>query len=98
MSWYPEGVNAELGKNFMFGMQVFTQDDETTKRQKIKLSSGICTPEFEKEMNSWLAERFGFEYQAYNVGGRLIVHSDVLRDLDQLKVAAVEKRVQNRMT
>lgn len=91
--WYPEGVNKVLNQSFMFGMQVYTQDDETTRRQKLKVTPGVCTPKFEAEMNAWLADRFGFEYQAYNVGGRLIVHSDILKGLDALKVAAVEHRI-----
>jgi hypothetical protein len=84
MNWYPNDVYKLLGKHYMFGMEVYTQDNELTKRPKLKVSPGICSEAFTEKMNQWLAERFGFEYQAYNVEGRLIIHSDVLKDIDAM--------------
>lgn len=68
------------------GYQIVIRNDDMTKKQKIKLSAGYQgTKEFADQFNSWLADRFGFDYPTFVICDKTIVmHNDVYQKIKQL--------------
>ena len=68
---------------YLYGMKVIAVDNDCTRTPKLQLSQGFnaCSHECKRDMNAWLAERFGYENHVYSVGDTLFMSTAMLQQI-----------------
>lgn len=63
------------------GVDIYINNSDLTRSQKLKMMSCGCSDEALRSMNNFLAKMFGYTYHCYAFGSKVHMHGDLYDNL-----------------